>query len=241
MADGGVLTDRASLARAFFRLTATSSTNPALIEHDGALTLEAVYQFLQYGAWDAQEWLMDCGLLNRWVTTSSTLSFSGSDATDGGKYVALPGDFLRLAGDEYDSALRSPNGTRWGQLIDFKDRRTVSRNCYWLQSTTSNVWRLWVTPGSSPPSDLVADYHHMLATLADSTTVEFPSKDRALIVAFAADRAMSDAWLPGDAEMQAKIAANLMKQKREAERRVRQSHGPKRRRMHRSGGTHYWV
>jgi hypothetical protein len=81
----------------------------------------------------------------------------------------------------------------------------------------------------------------MLATLADSSTVEFPTKDRALIVAFAADRAMADAWLPGDEGMQAKIAANLMKLKREAERRIRLSHGPKRRRSNRSGGSHYWA
>lgn len=241
MADGGVLTARASLARAFYRLTATSSTNPALIEQDGSETLEAVYQFLQYGIWDAQEWMLDCGLKGYWVKTSSTLSFSGADATDGGRYVALPSDFMRLAGDRYDSALRSPGGTRWGRLIDFEDRRTRSRDCYWLQTTTSNTWRLWITPGSSPPSDLVADYHYLHATLADATTVEFPTQHRALIVAFAADRAMSDAWLPGDEGMQAKIAANLMKQKREADRRVRLSHGPKKRRMRSTGATHWWV
>lgn len=240
MADGGVLTDRASLARAFYRLTGTSSTNPALIEQDGSNTLEAVYQFLQYGLWDAQEFLIDSGLVGRWVTTSSTLSFSGADATDGGKYAALPADFLRLAGDQYDSALRTPDGTKWGSLIDWQDRRTRSRDCYYLQSTTSNVWRLWITPGSSPPSTLVADYHHLLGTLADSTTVEFPTQHRALPVAFAADRAMTDAWLPGDMEMQAKIASNLIKQKQEAQRRVRLSHAPKRVRSHRSGATHWW-
>lgn len=234
-----VLTDRASLARAFYRITATSATNPALIEHD-ASTLEAVYQFLQYGLWDAQEWLMDCGLLNRWVTTSSTLTFSGSDASNGGRYTALPAEFMRLAGDEHDSALHSPNGTKWGRLIDWKDRRRAGPTAYWLESTTSNVWRLWIGPGASPPTGMVLDYH-ALATLDASATVEFPSQHRGLIVAFAADRAMSDSWLPGDAEMQAKIAANLMKLKRESERRVRQSHGPKKRRMRVSGGSHYWA
>lgn len=234
-----VLTDRASLARAFYRLTATSATNPALIEHDGS-SLETLYQYLQYGLWDAQEFMLDCGLLNRWVTVSSTLSFSGSDASNGGRYAALPADFIRLAGDGINSALHSPNGTTWGHLIDWMDRRRAGPSSYWLESTTSNVWRLWVGPGASPPSDLVADYHHQLGTLADSTTVEFPSQHRGLIVAFAADRAMSDSWLPGDEAMQLKIAANLAKQKKEAERRTRLSHGPKKRRIHKSGATHYW-
>ena len=241
MADGGVLTDRASMARAFYRLTATNATNPAMIEHDGAATLEAVYQFLQYGLWDAQEFLLDCGLTGRWVTTSSALSFAGADSTDGGRYAPLPADFMRLAGDQYDSALRTPDGKRWGQLIDFKDRRAYGPNRYWLQSTTSNVWRVWITPGSSVPTGLVADYHHRLGTLADAATVEFPPSHLALPVAYAADRAMTDAWLPGDVEMQAKIASNLIKQQKEARRRMRLHHGPKKIRTHRTGGTHYWA
>src|SRR3990167_10811851 len=95
-----IYTDRASLARGFYRLTATSSTNPALIEKDST-TLQAVYQFLQYGLWDAQAWLIDCGMGDRWVSVSSALTWSGADASDGGRYVSLPSDFLRAIGDEY--------------------------------------------------------------------------------------------------------------------------------------------
>lgn len=236
MADGGVLTDRASLARAFYRLTGTSSTNPGLIEHDGAATLEALYSFLQYGAWDAQAFLIDNGLADRWITVSSTLSFSGSFLTDAGKYASLPADFIKLAGDEEYSALRQPNGTKWGRLIDFRERHRAYGNNYWLQDE-----QLWVTRGASPPSNLVMEYHHRLATLADSATVDFPTEHRALIVAYAADRAMTDAWLPGDMEMQAKIASNLIKQQKEARRRLRRSSGPKKLKMRRSGATHHWA
>lgn len=242
MPDGGVLTTRDSLVRAFYRLTGTSATNPALIEHDGANTLEAVYQFLQYGLWDAQAFLMDAGLVNRWVTTSSALTpFLGAEADDGGRYIALPADFLKLAGDDYESALRYPNGTKWGHLIDFEDRHRHRGNCYWLQGDGANLWRLWIARGASPPSTMVCDYHHRLATLADATTVDFPTEHRALPVAFAADRAMTDAWLPGDQEMQAKIAKNLIGQKREAQRRVRLHLGPKKMRIRRSGATHHWA
>ncbi|MCR4338643.1 MAG: hypothetical protein NUW01_02025 [Gemmatimonadaceae bacterium] len=232
MAD--VLTDRASLARGFYRLTATSNTNPALIEHDST-SLEAVYQFLQYGLWDAQEYMIDSGMTDRWVTTSSALSFSGADSTDGGRYVSLPSDFLRLAGDEKRSALRYPTGQRWGVLGDFDDRHRYRGNVYWLQNE-----KLWVAPGASPPSTLVMDYHHQLATLADSTTVDFPTQHRALIVAYAAERASNDAWLPGGMEQAAMISANLLKRQREAKRRARRTDGPKKMKRRASAGTHWW-
>src|SRR3972149_2625074 len=119
MAD--VLTDRASLARAFYRLTATSSTNPGLIEHDSS-TLETLYQYLQYGAWDAQEYMIDSGFTDRWLTTSSALTFSGSDASGGGRDASLPSPLLRLAGEEHRSALRYPHRRRRGGLGGFDER-----------------------------------------------------------------------------------------------------------------------
>lgn len=245
MADGGVLTDRASLVRAFYRLTATSASNPALIEQDGSNTLEAVYQFLQYGLWDAQAFLMDAGLSSHWITTSSTLAtWLGTEAANGGRYIALPADFLRLAGDQFTSALHYPDGTRWGTLCDYLDGREARGDYYWLRGSgpaTPDVWNLWIARSANPPSTLVCDYHHRHATLADTTVVDFPTEHRALPVAFAADRAMNDAWLPGDMTMQAKISANLSKQKQEAQRRVRLSRGPKQMRTNRTGATHWWA
>lgn len=233
MAD--VYTDRASLARGFYRLTATGSTNPALIEHDST-ALETLYQFLQYGAWDAQAWLIDCGLGDRWVTVSSAITWSGSDLANGGRYWALPADFLRAIGDDNRSCLRLIGQYQWGSQVDFRDRWSAGPGCYWLQDE-----QLWIAYGSNPPTGLVLDYHEKLATLADSTTVDFPSEHRPLIPAYAADRAVSDAWLPGDDEMRAKISANLKKLKSEAWRRVRRTSGPRKLKMGRQVNSTHWM
>jgi hypothetical protein len=230
-----VLTDRASLVRAFFRLVASSSDNPAMTEHDSD-TLEAVYQFLQYGAWDAQAWLLDCGLADRWVSVSSALTWSGSDSADGGRYAALPADFLRAIGDDNRSCLRVPGSDVWGSQVDFRDRWTGGSNRYWFQDEY-----LWISKGSAPLSGLCLDYHEQLATLEDSTTVDFPSAHRALIVAYAADRAATDAWLPGDLEMQAKILSNLTKLKKESYRRVRRTSGPRKLKMGQQINSTHWM
>lgn len=238
-----VLTDRASLRRAFFRLTATSADNQALKENDDS-TLEAVYQFLQYGLWDAQAWLIDCGLADRWVSVSAALTWSGADGTDGGRYAALPSDFLRAIGDDTHSCLRVPGSSRWGAQVDFRDRWEAGSDRYWFQNE-----KLWISKGSVPPSGLCLDYHHRLPTLVDTTTgppavdgtVDFPVEHRPLIVAFATERAQSDAWLPGDMEMQAKIQSNLNKRKNEAWRRIRRTSGPRKLNMGRTYPLTHWM
>ena len=140
------LTDRASLARAFSRLTATSPDNNAFTEFDNA-TGEALYQFLQYGLWDAQAWLIDAGLADRWVSVSSALTWSGADSSDGGRYATLPSDFLRAIGDDHRSCLRVPGSSPWGQQVDLRDRFNSASNRYWLQDET-----IWITKGSTPPT-----------------------------------------------------------------------------------------
>lgn len=233
MAD--VLTDRASLARAFYRLTATRSNNPALIAHDST-TLETLYQFLQYGIWDAQEFLLDNGMSDRWVTQSAALTpLLGADLTHGGRYIALPADFIRIAADDQHSGLRSPDGKSWGRLIDFEDRFRAGPGCFWLMND-----QLWFSRGSSPAATVVMDYHHRHATLADSTTVDFPTAFRPLIVAYAASRAMHDSWLPGDAMMEAKIEKNLIKLESSIRRRARRTRSPKKVKMYNTGASHHW-
>lgn len=233
MAD--VLTDRASLARAFYRLTATTATNPALIENDST-TLETLYQYLQYGIWDAQEFMLDNGLSDRWVSVSAALTpFLGTDALNGGRYIALPADFIRTAGDMNHSPLRTPDGSPWGAPIMFEDRFRAGVNSFWLMNE-----QLWVTRGSSTPVTLVMDYHHRHATLADASTVDFPTAHRPLIVAYAAVRAKNDAWLPGDAEMLGKIDANLIKLEAWARRRLRRTRDAKKIKMYNSGSSHHW-
>ncbi len=228
-----VLTDRASLLRAFYRLTATSATDGALSEHDNT-TNEAVYQHLQYGLNDAQQYLIRAGLSDRWVKESSTLTWSGTEATDAGRYVALESDFLRLAGDAGVSALHQPNGRRWGRLIEYRDHLRAGQNRYWLQNE-----RLWITPGSNPPSDLEMDFIFRLPTLADSTTIDFPEDDRPLVIAYAADSAQAEAWLPGGAEMRQNISANLRRRKDQAWSRARRTRRARKLRPSTMFGSHW--
>jgi len=230
-----VLTNLASLQRAFYRLTGTASDDDSLIEHDDS-SLEAVNQFLQYGLNDAQDYLMDCGLSDRWVKQATAItSWSGTESTDGGRYKALESDFFRLAGDNITSALRQADGTRWGHLIDFRDRFRVRGDRYWLQGTN-----LWIARGASPPASLIYDYHFRIPTLS-SGTVDFPVEDRPLIVAYAAERAMEDDWLPGGPEMEAKIRNKVQICERRAFRRSRRSRAQRKLRPKPTIGTHYFT
>lgn len=229
-----VLTDLASLRRAFFRLTATDENDPALIEQDVS-DLEAVDQFLQYGAWDAQAFLIDNGMADRWVTTSAALSWSGADASDGGRYTSLPSDFLRLAGDDQNSALRVPGGRRWGLLIDFENRWVARGDCYWLMND-----QLWIAYAASPPTGLKMDYHHKLATLAVGTTVDFPAEHAGLIVGYAGGHAMNEAWLPEDEVMRARIVSKLGAHQKEAQRRIRRTAKPRTMKTSRTQGATHW-
>lgn len=230
-----VLTNLASMQRAFYRLTDTASDDDSLIEHDDS-SLEAVNQFLQYGANDAQDYLMDCGLSDRWVKPHTAItSWSGSDSADGGRYVSLPSDFFRLSGDGMTSALRQADGTRWGQLMDFRDRFRVRGNRYWLQNE-----QLWIARGANPPASLLVDYHFRLPTLS-SSTVDFPTEDRPLIVAYAAERAMEDSWLPGGPEMEAKIRNKVRICEQRAFRRSRRSRAQRKLRPKPTIGTHYFT
>ena len=179
---------------------------------------------------------MDCGLSDRWVSQATAItSWSGTESNDGGRYKALESDFFRLAGDDMTSALRKIDGTRWGNLVDFRDRFRVRGNRYWLQSTN-----LWIARGANPPASLIYDYHHRLPTLS-SGTVDFPSEDRPLIVAYAAERAMEDSWLPGGQEMEAKIRNKVRTCEQRAFRRSRRSRTQRKLRPKPTLGTHYFT
>ena len=230
-----VLTNLASMQRAFYRLTDTAADDDSLIEHDGS-TLEALNQFLQYGLNDAQDYMMDCGLSDRWGSQATAItSWSGTEANNGGRYKALESDFFRLSGDDVTSALRKIDGTRWGHLVDFRDRFKVRGNRYWLQGTN-----LWIARGASPPASLIYDYHPRLPTLS-SDTVDFPSEDRPLIVAYAAERAMQDSWLPGGEEMLVKIQANRRACEQRAFRRTRRTRTMRKLRPKPTVGTPYYT
>jgi hypothetical protein len=210
------LTDRASLERAFYRLLNTDQTDDALTEHDPAgYPREAVYQALQQGVYDAQDWLIRSGLKDRWLETASLSSWTA----DGDfQYEDLPTDFLRLQGDERTSALRDSSG-HWGRLIGSEYRYRVLGNYYWLQNE-----RIYVAEAATiPTAGLSLDYHFRHPQLADATTVDFPVEDRPLIVACAAVGAMEESWLAGGPEMEAKLDRNLTRRQNAALRRVRRT------------------
>ena len=220
------LTDRNSLKRALYRLVNTDDLDDAMLEHD-ATSLDGIYMALQEGVDDAQQYLVDSGLSDYWLTTSAALSFTGSEPD---RYVALPatdtaGDdkrFWRLYGDRKWSALRKSNGTRWGIEIPASGRWTYRGNGDYLRND-----RLYLARGASPPSDVVMDYLYRLPDLADSTTVDFPESDRQLIVAYAAVHTMENDWLAGGQEMEMKLQRNLDRRKQAAYRRARRSLQPK--------------
>tara|TARA_Y100000310_G_scaffold273098_1_gene288387 strand:- start:2325 stop:3041 length:717 start_codon:yes stop_codon:yes gene_type:complete len=222
------LTNRALLLDEFFRLVNADITDDDMIEHDPS-DGDGAYQLLQAGCWDAQLYLIDCGVGSRWAKTTSALTFTG---TDPDKYVALPADFLRLESDHRRSGLRTTAGISWGREIPFRNRFDHFGNCFYMRgneatSGSEGELRLYVVRGSAPLTGMVADYFYKHATLADATTVDFPEEDRQLIVAFAALRASFQSWFSGGMEGRQLLQQNLDFMKQQAWRRSRFSRQPK--------------
>lgn len=197
------LDSRVKLRQAFFRLMDTDDTDDGLIEQDTE-TNEAVNYFLQHGLWKAQSYVIQNVDKWRWLTLSAAITWT---TADDGYYSALPTDFLRLAGKagERFSPLNEADGAQWGDLIDPADRYVKQNtNSYWIQNE-----RLYRVLGSTPPTTLYMNYHHRHAILsADGTAIDFDIDKRPLIVAYAGQIAMAEAWIPGGATMIAKIEQN---------------------------------
>lgn len=124
-----LLTDRASILREFFRLVNADSNDADLTEHD-ATDLEGAYEALDVGLRRAQLYLISIGQGSRWLKTSPTLTFQGSDPR---KFAVLPWDFLRLDSDPEQgySGVRYTNGVNWGSEIDPAERhRAWGRRFY---------------------------------------------------------------------------------------------------------------
>lgn len=229
------LTDRASLKRALFTLCDTDATDADLIEHD-ASTLEGVYRLLTEAGDTAQEELIRGGYGEFWLETSAAISWSGSDATLGGRYWALPAEFRRAYGDENDSCLREADGSQWGQEIPPELRLRAEGNFYYFRSS-----QLWIAREADPPATLYMDYYRKVQDMQDSVDVDFPEELRSLVVAYAAVDAASEAWYTGDREDVQRLGANLERKKKRAfamlrPSRKRRTIRPKA--MH--GNTHWW-
>ena len=230
-----MLTDRASLLRAYFRLVDSSLDDDDMIEHDGS-TLEGAYEALQGGLEDARLFMVGEGAESQWIKTTAALSVTGSGLD---RVAALPADFMRLYGRDGKSALWYGAGLRWGQLVDSQER-FLSGNGYYVEGTgTAGLKQLHFLPHAAIPASLFADYVSRPATLADSTTVDFPEEDRALIPAFAAIRATAEAWYTGDSLEETRLVRHLDALKRRASRRVRVSRAPKQVDVPRARGRWY--
>jgi hypothetical protein len=235
-----LLDSRAALLRQFYHHLGTSASDGALTEHDSESGEQAL-RLLQFGLWNAQAHLIDAGKGDRWRTTSSALaSWSGADATDGGRYVSLADGgsftrFLRFAGDEENSALREPDGTPWGKEVTERERFRVRGN-YWY---TLGDDQLWVARGANPSATLVADYYQRHALLEEATPIDFPVELAPLIPLEAADLALADNW-PGVDETQRAEIRNGLKNWRARAGKSRRTRTPPRMRARRTTGTHFW-
>lgn len=218
--------------RALYRLLGVTSSDDALTEQ-GEATDEVGYTYLTRGCRTAQRWMLDKGY-SGWRKRSSAITWSGTEASDGGRYTALPDDFLRLYGDRRRrSALVSADGTQWGTEVDpTQDERRGDG--YYLKNQ-----QLWILRSASPPTTVYIDYHYTHPAWSSSLVdadIDFPMDVRPLIVAEAASAAMDESWLPGGPEMEAKIERALYRAQREALSVARQSKAPREfKRPHRMG------
>lgn len=219
---------------AFYRLVGSDSTDTALSEQ-GEATNDVANQFLTRGCRKAQRWMLKQGY-GGWRTRSSALTFSGTDAADGGRYVTLPSNFLRGAGNDRVSALREANGDPWGTQVDDRDE-TMKGDGYYFRGE-----KLWLLRNANPPSTLYLDYyftHPVWDATLDDNEIDFPLEARSLIVAEAANEAKEDNWLPGGSEMEMKIERALLRAREEARDIARQSKQVKQFQKPRRYGTHW--
>ena len=204
---------------AFYRLVGTVGTDPALTEL-GESTDEVAYTYLTRGTRVAQRWLLKMSY-HGWRKRSAAITWSGTDAADGGRYLTLPSDFLRAAGTQQYSCLVEADGDRWGTMIEPEDAHLKGDYFYFRGSTSGD--QIWLARNASPPTTVYLEYHYIHPLWTASVTIDFPLEIRALFVAEAANEAKEENWLPGGREMETKIERALIRAKEEARDFARRS------------------
>lgn len=243
------LANREEIRRELYRLCGLSESDSSLDEHSDTEGDTANY-LIQQALWESQAWYILHANPNRWVTQTSTLSFSGSDSADGGKYSNLPDNFHRLYGSGEHSALRRPDGTRWGREVE-PEFRFIKGAVYYVTDDVTGAdgtARLWLGREADPPTDLIADYYFRHPVLLDSTetagagqtlTVNFPVMDRILIPTIASRLAADLALFPATTEQRAMIARREVTLKRDIAARARFSREPRKVREPPTMGRHW--
>lgn len=218
------LTDRASCLRALLRLVNAEDGDDDATEHDLEAN-EVFYRALQQGAEDAQTFMLDVGRGDWWLTTSSAISWTGSDPD---RYWALPEDFLRAAGDFDASPFRASDGSKlWGRQVAVLERFRCTGDAWYFRSGDDGEPRVYLARKANPLSDMVMDYYRTVGELEDDVDVDFPELDRILIPAYAAAIAMEESWFPGGDEQRAAIARNKKRSEDAAWRRARRTQQPR--------------
>ena len=220
------LDSTAKVKRAFFRLVDTEADDPELtLLSEG--TNEVVELLLTRGFRAAQRWMLEQGYQG-WRKRSSALTFTGTDAADGGRSTNVPTDFLKAYGNKRRSCLSEANGDRWGTQIDPDDPHRKADHFYFRGSDDKGM-QLWLARTASEPATVYLEYHYLhpkWESLADAD-IDFPLENRFLGVAEAATFAMVEAWLPGGPELEVKIQRALVHAQREARRTVRATKQPR--------------
>lgn len=213
-----------AILRRFYRLVGTRSADPELRRRDEELD-EVAYTYLTLGSRSAQFFMLDAGY-HGWRKRSSALSFSGTDESDGGRYVDLPSDFLRAFGSKRinSSSLVEPDGTPWGSEIDARDDH-LRGDMYYFRGIGD---QLWLARGAKPPETLYLDYHYRHPEWDENVTIDFPLLIRDLIPTYAATKAMDDNWLPGGQDYELKIDRARKRAEVDARKLARPSKEPRR-------------
>lgn len=233
---------RAEAVNAFYRLTGTSATDQAFIEHDTS-TLESLYGHLTHGFRQAQLFLIDNGLPQFWLKRSAALTWSGTEASDGGRWSALPSDFLRAWGDDDTrSSLVEADGSQWGQEIRPEEKHRRGGFYYFAKNPAGTAFAIWIAKGAVPPTSVYLQYVYEHPEITSSTTtLDLPDIAVRLGVAEAAHNAKNESWLPGGPEMKADIASELREQRAVAKAAARPSRSARRMREQAAFGPRWFI
>lgn len=229
----------AKVKRAFLRLVGTESDDPDLTLRSES-TNEVVELALTMGFREAQRWMIDQGYRG-WRKRSAALSFSGTDAADGGTYTNVPTDFLKAYGSRRASCLVEADGDLWGTEIDDEEAPWYRGAYFYFRGSNDSGMQLWLARNASPPSTLYLEYHYVhpsWESLADAD-IDFPMDARSLGVANAATIAMEEDWFPGGPAMEIKVTRALGKAERRVRRMIRSTKQPRTMRKPRRFGTRW--
>ena len=224
----------ANVLLAFYRLVGSESADIALTER-GEGDDDVAYLYLTRGSRAAQRFMLKTGYTD-WLTRSSALTWTGSDATTGGVYSTLPTDCLRAYGDEDPRrrALINADGSGWGRQIRPDEASYNEGDFFYFDSG-----KLWLARLAAPPSPLYLRYHKMHAAWHSAVTIDFPLEARSLIVASGAVEAMQEDWLPGGQAMEQRIERALARAKENARDVARQTKQPRTLRKPTRWGNHW--